>query len=106
MAADAFGAGTIENLIIHGTFDNGIIGAGLTPTGGVFDMQWMVDNNAFVDTSLIKHVTLGTFTNSEMGSYEFELDGYDPLVAMSTTGITIAGAPVHPDLHPDIYREI
>ncbi len=57
--ADTFHAGTINKIAVTGDVQNSLIGAGVQVHDGVFDLQWLHDNTAFIAGSIIKSGSIG-----------------------------------------------
>ncbi len=66
--ADSFGAGQIGGLKIGGNVSDSLIGAGLVPHSGAFDLAYLAASNAFLDGSGIGKMSInGTLTSSAPG---------------------------------------
>jgi hypothetical protein len=57
-AADTYCAGVIRKIGIGGDAINCLVGAGLVPCDGEFDLQWLEDNEAFLEGSSIGCVAI------------------------------------------------
>jgi len=66
--ADSFAAGTIGKCKVGGDVSDSTIGAGLLPHNGMFDLQWLHDNTAFLPGSSLKSGSIGgSLTSSWVG---------------------------------------
>jgi len=65
--ADSFAAGTISKISVKGNVSDSLIGAGVSPHNGVFDLQWLHDNKAFIAGSVIGSGSIGGSLTSSWG---------------------------------------
>lgn len=65
---DLWGQGTFDRLIIGGNVTDSLFAAGVQANGGVLDLQWMLDNDAFVDGSVMGAVVVKGALTSTSGT--------------------------------------
>ncbi len=69
--ADSFGVGVISKFTVKGNVTDSLVGAGLQPHDGKFDLQWLHDNKAFILGSSISSGSIGgNLTSSWVGPAE------------------------------------
>jgi hypothetical protein len=68
-AADTFCQGLIDKISIGGDVDDSIIGAGLVPHDGEFNLAWLADHCAFIDGSHIGSIQIGGDLSWDLGDF-------------------------------------